>query len=69
MTPPLPQGECGLPSPPGDHDPHVAAGYDRARGCAESWVGTEPDNAAANALYAGLGGDPVESFHLYHYDL
>ena len=41
----------------------------RARGCAESWVGTEPDNAAANALYAGLGGDPVESFHLYHYDL
>ena len=41
----------------------------RARGCEEAWLGTEPDNAAANALYAGLGGDPVETFHLYHYDL
>jgi ribosomal protein S18 acetylase RimI-like enzyme len=41
----------------------------RARGCEEAWLGTEPDNAAANALYAGLRGSPVETFHLYHYDL
>ena len=41
----------------------------RARGCEEAWLGTEPDNDAANALYAGLEGSPVETFHLYHYDL
>ncbi len=41
----------------------------RARGCEEAWLGTEPDNVAANALYAGLRGSPVETFHLYHYDL
>ncbi len=41
----------------------------RARGCEEAWLGTEPDNLAANALYSGLGGSPVELFHLYHYDL
>ena len=41
----------------------------RARGCEEAWLGTEPDNAAANALYAGLGGSPVETFNLYHYEL
>ena len=40
----------------------------RARGCEEGWVGTEPDNVAANALYAGLEGSPVETFHFYHYD-
>jgi ribosomal protein S18 acetylase RimI-like enzyme len=41
----------------------------RARGCEEAWLGTEPDNIAANALYEGLRGSPVETFHLYHYDL
>ena len=41
----------------------------RARGCEEAWLGTEPDNDAANALYARLAGSPVETFHLYHYDL
>ncbi len=41
----------------------------RARGCEEAGLGTEPDNAAANALYAGLKGSPVETFQLYHYDL
>ena len=41
----------------------------RARGCEEAWLGTEPQNAAANALYAGLGGDPAETFNLYRYDL
>jgi aminoglycoside 6'-N-acetyltransferase I len=41
----------------------------RARGCEVAWVGTEPDNDPANALYDGLGGRPVETFHLYSYDL
>lgn len=41
----------------------------RARGCEEAWLGTEPDNVAANALYARLNGSPVETFLLYHYDL
>ncbi len=29
----------------------------RARGCKGIWLGTEPDNDAALALYRGLGGD------------
>lgn len=45
----------------------------RARGCAEAWVGTETDNDAANALYAGLarrrGGDRPETFVLHVIDL
>lgn len=41
----------------------------RARGCAEAWVGTELDNDAANALYAGLGAEPVETFNLHLYKL
>jgi aminoglycoside 3-N-acetyltransferase I len=32
-----------------------------ARGCAESFVLTEPENDAANALYASLGGQRVET--------
>lgn len=41
----------------------------RRRGCEEAWLGTEPDNEAARALYAGLGGDPPETFVLYAFDL
>jgi aminoglycoside 6'-N-acetyltransferase I len=41
----------------------------RARGCAEAWVGTEPDNAAANALYRSLGGAAPEPFLLHLVDL
>lgn len=28
----------------------------RARGCRSAWLGAEPDDAPANALYRGLGG-------------
>lgn len=41
----------------------------RARGCEEAWLGTEPDNEAANALYAATGAAPPEAFHLFLYDL
>ncbi len=41
----------------------------RARGCEEAWLGTEPDNVAAQALYRGLGGEPPEPFTLYAFDL
>ena len=41
----------------------------RSRGCEEAWLGTECDNAAANALYGRLGGTPPELFNLYLYDL
>lgn len=40
----------------------------RARGCAETWVGTEPDNVAANRLYEGFGAR-AETFHLFAWDL
>lgn len=44
--------------------------HGRALGCREAWVGTEPDNVAARALYARAGGsDPPESFVLYTFDL
>lgn len=31
----------------------------RARGCQGAWLGTEPDNAPARALYRSLGGDEL----------
>lgn len=40
----------------------------RLRGCEEAWVGTECDNAAANALYRALGAS-AERFNLYLFDL
>lgn len=44
--------------------------HGRHLGCTEAWVGTEPDNAAAGALYAGCGGsDPPMAFVLYAFDL
>lgn len=41
----------------------------RERGCKEAWVGTEPDNEAANGLYRSLRGEPAEPFNLYLYKL
>ncbi len=32
--------------------------WGKAHGCAEAWVATEPDNAAARALYAGFMTEP-----------
>ena len=44
--------------------------HGRHLGCTEAWVGTEPDNAAAHAFYAGCGGsDPPEAFVLHAFDL
>lgn len=40
----------------------------RAAGCAEAWVGTEPDNAAARALYESCGGR-AETFVMYEVGL
>lgn len=37
-------------------------------GCAEAWVGTEPDNWPARGLYASLGGDE-EPMILYSFRL
>lgn len=37
-------------------------------GCAEAWVGTEPDNEPARGLYASLGGDQ-EPMVLYSFRL
>jgi aminoglycoside 6'-N-acetyltransferase I len=36
----------------------------RELGCREGWVGTEPDNDAARALYEPRS-EPAESFALY----
>ncbi|WP_054310408.1 GNAT family N-acetyltransferase [Mesorhizobium sp. 1M-11] len=43
----------------------------RELGCEEAWVGTEPDNIAARALYENLpeSGEPAESFVMYVYKL
>lgn len=42
--------------------------HGRALGCVQAWVGTDHDNAAANRLYASVGGVP-EPFVLYAFDL
>lgn len=34
----------------------------RTAGCTEVWLGTEVDNAAANALYRSLGPSEIETF-------
>lgn len=42
----------------------------KARGCASAWVGTEPDNDAANPLYRSLAGDRTpETFVLHEWPL
>ncbi|CAM5431896.1 hypothetical protein MAUB1S_07307 [Mycolicibacterium aubagnense] len=43
----------------------------REFGCGEAWVGTEPDNIAARALYENLAEspDPAEGFVMYVYKL
>lgn len=41
----------------------------RRIGCVEAWVGTEPDNTAARALYASQGGsDALGPFVGYEWD-
>lgn len=42
--------------------------HGRALGCTEAWVGTEPDNVAARALYERAGGAPEASL-LYEFPL
>jgi aminoglycoside 6'-N-acetyltransferase I len=37
------------------------AAWGRAQGCDVAWVATEPDNDAANALYAAWGSEPEAS--------
>lgn len=43
----------------------------RGSGCEEAWVGTEPGNIAARALYESLPerGEPAERFVMYVYKL
>lgn len=41
----------------------------RERGCEEAWVGTEPDNRPARALYRALRPVEEETFAFYLYDL
>ncbi|MBL8569956.1 MAG: GNAT family N-acetyltransferase [Phreatobacter sp.] len=41
----------------------------RERGCSEAWVGTEPDNLPARALYRALRPTEEETFAFYLYDL
>jgi ribosomal protein S18 acetylase RimI-like enzyme len=45
-----------------------AFAWGRELGCEEAWVGTEPDNAAAIALYRGFGQVPVPIV-MFEYDL
>ncbi len=40
----------------------------RELGCREAWVATEPDNEAANGLYAAVGGEP-EPCVVYSFEL
>lgn len=41
-----------------------------ARGCAEAWLGTEPDNVPARACYDAVpDGEKPEHFVLYAWDL
>lgn len=42
--------------------------WGRELGCEEAWVGTETDNDAARALYAGRGAE-AETFVMYVYGL
>jgi ribosomal protein S18 acetylase RimI-like enzyme len=39
------------------------------RDCELVWLGTEPDNTAANALYKSLEPDEVENFTGYCFEL
>lgn len=39
-----------------------------ARGCQSVWLGTEPENVEANALYRKLGGNGPQTFVLYDWD-
>ncbi|MER9726298.1 MULTISPECIES: GNAT family N-acetyltransferase [unclassified Mesorhizobium] len=43
----------------------------REQGCGEAWVGTEPDNVPARALYESRKEvhGPAEAFVMYAYDL
>lgn len=42
----------------------------KSRGCSEAWLGTEPDNDAANACYRSVpGGGDAEPFLLYEWQL
>jgi aminoglycoside 6'-N-acetyltransferase I len=43
----------------------------REQGCREAWVGTEPDNVAARALYESRSErhGPAEAFVMYVYEL
>ena len=43
----------------------------REQGCGEAWVGTEPDNVAARALYESRKEvhGPAETFVMYVYEL
>ncbi|ESW80361.1 MULTISPECIES: GNAT family N-acetyltransferase [unclassified Mesorhizobium] len=43
----------------------------REQGCGEAWVGTEPDNVPARALYESRREvhGPAESFEMYVYEL
>jgi len=43
----------------------------RTHGCEEAWVGTEPDNIAARALYESSAErhGPAQTFVMYVYDL
>jgi len=43
--------------------------YSREVGCTEVWLGTEPDNVAANALYTSLEPDEVDQFNGYTYSI
>lgn len=42
--------------------------WGRELGCEEAWVGTEPDNTAARALYDRRGAE-AETFVMYVYEL
>jgi aminoglycoside 6'-N-acetyltransferase I len=50
----------------------VMLAYGKAIGCEEAWVGTEPDNLPAKALYEqrrGKGDDEAEEFVMYVFKL
>ena len=48
---------------------HTLLAIARERGCDELWLGTETDNAAANALYRSISPDEEESFVGYAWEL